>query len=89
MLTRKSALCHRYLVFHPFVEQLPKPSSVSAIVCMRNLRNLHTIVAQSRDHATIVRNLNIGTQSQDSENAQCNLEIAQIPRLRGTYTLNL
>ena len=79
MLTQKSALCHRYLVFHPFVEQLPKPSSVSAIVCMRNLCNLHTIVAQSRDHATIVRNLDM----------ERNLEIAQIPRLRGTYTLNL
>ena len=31
-----------------------------------------------------MRNLKIGTQSQDSENAQRNLEIAQIPRLRGT-----
>ena len=30
-----------------------------------------------------MRNLEIGTQSQDSENAQRNLEIAQIPRLRG------
>ena len=28
-------------------------------------------------------NLEIGTQSQDSENAQCNLEIAQILRLCG------
>ena len=27
----------------------------------------------------------LGTQSRDSENAQCNLEIAQIPRLRGMY----
>lgn len=32
-------------------------------------------------------NLEIGTQSQDSKNAQCNLEIARIPRLRGTYIL--
>jgi len=31
-------------------------------------------------------NLEIGTQFLDSENAQCNLEIAQIPRLDGTYT---
>ena len=31
------------------------------------------------------RDLEIGTQSQDSENVQRNLEIAQIPRLRGTY----
>jgi len=30
------------------------------------------------------RNLEIGTQFWDSENAQRNLEIAQIPRLRGT-----
>ena len=29
----------------------------------------------------------IGTQSRDSENAQRNLEIVQILRLRGTYTL--
>ena len=31
-------------------------------------------------------NLEIGMQSQDSENVQHNLEIAQIPRLHGTYT---
>ena len=31
-------------------------------------------------------NLEIGTQFRDSENAQYNLEIAQIPRLRRTYT---
>ena len=41
---------------------------------------------QSRDCAAILRNLEIGTQFQDSENAQRNLEIAQIPKLRGTYT---
>jgi len=34
----------------------------------------------------VPRNLEIGTQFWDSENAQCNLKIAQIPRLRGTYT---
>ena len=32
-------------------------------------------------------NLDIGTQSQDSENVQRNLEIVQIRRLRGTYTV--
>ena len=32
------------------------------------------------------RNLEIGTQFRDSENEQRNLEIVQIPRLRGTYT---
>ena len=47
----------------------------------------HTIVAQSRDHPTIVRNLEIGMQSQESENAQCNLEIAQILRLCRTQFL--
>ena len=34
-----------------------------------------------------MHNLEIGTQSQDSEKVQRNLEIAQIPRLRGTYNL--
>jgi len=34
-----------------------------------------------------VRNLEIGAQSPDSKNAQRNLEIAQIPKLRGTYML--
>ena len=29
-----------------------------------------------------LRNLDVGTQSQDPENAQRNLEITQIPRLR-------
>ena len=38
-----------------------------------------------RDCASIVRNLEIRTQSRDSENAQRILEIAQILRLRGTY----
>ena len=32
-----------------------------------------------------LRDLKIGTQSQNSENAQRNLEIAQILRLRETY----
>ena len=48
-------------VFQLFVEQLAKPSSISTIVWMRNLRNL-----KSQDRATIERNLEIGTQSQDS-----------------------
>ena len=33
-----------------------------------------------------LRNLDVGTQSQDPENAQRNLEIMQIPRLREHYT---
>ena len=37
------------------------------------------------DCARNLRDLEIGTQSQDSENVQHNLEIAQILRLRGTY----
>ena len=62
-------------------------SSVSTVVCMRNLCNLkiaHNSCAISRS-----RNYNAQSrdwkQSQVSENAQRNLEIAQIPRLRGTY----
>ena len=55
----------------------------TCVICA--ILTLRTIVAQSRDCATTVRNLEIGTQSRDSENAQHNLEIAQIPRLRGTY----
>ena len=55
--------------------------------CALYLRNLEIAQcsAQSRDYASIVRNLEIRTQSRDSENAQRNLEIAQILRLRGTY----
>ena len=55
---------------------------------LRNLHNLRlrTILAQSQDHATVVRNLEIGIQSQDSDNVQHNLEIAQILRLHGTHT---
>ena len=42
---------------------------------------------ESRDCAILsLRNLEIGTQFRDSENAQRNLEIAQIPKLRRTYT---
>jgi len=46
------------------------------------VHKLRKCIAQSQDW---LRNLEIGTQFRDSENAQCNLEIAQIPRLRGTY----
>jgi len=51
--------------------------------CRTTLR-LRTGAAQSRDCVNLVRNLEIGTQFQDSENAQRNLKIAQIPRLRRT-----
>ena len=47
------------------------------------ISRLRTCVTQSPD---CLRNLEIRTQSRDSENAQRNLEIAQILRLRGTYT---
>ena len=40
-------------------------------------------IAQSQD---CLHNLEIGTQFRDSENALRNLEIAQIPKLRGTCT---
>ncbi len=36
----------------------------------------------------ILRNLQISFQFEDSQIALCNLQIAQIPRLRGTYTLD-
>ena len=49
---------------------------------LRNLEIAHVWFTQSRDW---LHNLEIGTQSQDSENTQHNLEIAQILRLRGTY----
>jgi len=46
---------------------------------------LRTGAAQSRDCVNPLRNLEIGAQFPDSKNAQRNLKIAQIPRLRGTY----
>ena len=36
-----------------------------------------------------MHNLEIGTKFRDSENAQHNFEIAQIPKLRGTYIRQL
>ena len=52
----------------------------------RTISRLRTGAVQSRDCVNPVRNLEIGTQFRDSETAQRNLEIAQIPRLQGTYT---
>jgi len=49
------------------------------------ISRLRTGATQSRDCVTPVCNLEIGTQFQDSENAQHNLKIAQIPRLHGTF----
>ena len=49
------------------------------------IRRLRMQITRSRDCSRVLCNLEIGTQSQDSENAPCNLEIAQILRLRGTY----
>ena len=66
-------------------------------VCMLNFlqilervrtSRLRTGAARSRDCALVPRNLEIGTQFRDSENVQHGLDIAQIPRLHGTYTLN-
>jgi len=51
--------------------------------CARTISRLRKRIAQSEDW---LRNLEVGRQLRDSENAQRNLEIAQIPRLRGTYT---
>ena len=53
---------------------------ISQMYC--TIPRLHKCVAQSQNR---LRNLEIGTQFRDSENAQCNLEIAQIPRLHKTY----
>ena len=55
----------------------------------RAISRLRTGAAQSQDGVIPVRNLKIGTQFRDSENALRNLEIAQIPKLRGTYTFTL
>ena len=51
------------------------------------VRKLRKRTAQSRDCASVLRNLEIGAQFPDSKNAQRNLEIAQIPKLCGTYIL--
>ena len=61
-----------------------------------DLEIAHTCLTQSLDCAYVLRNLEIAhtcyaiprlpAQSRDSENAQRNLEIAQILRLRGTTT---
>ena len=45
----------------------------------RTISRSRKCIVQSRDHASVLH------ISQDHENAQCNLEIAQILRLRGTY----
>ena len=58
-----------------------KSSKIVQYVC--TISRLCKCIAQSQD---CLRNLEIGTQFQDSENAQRNLEIAQIPKLRGTYS---
>ena len=48
---------------------------------------IHTLVTQPRDGIYTIRRLSleIGMQLLDSENAQHNLKIAQIPRLCNTY----
>ena len=47
--------------------------------------HLREVKLRDQDCTQVLCNLEIGTQFQDSENAQPNLEIAQIPKLRGTY----
>ena len=61
-----------------------KSSKIAQYVCA--ISRLHKRIAQSQD---CLRNLEIGTQFQDSKNALRNLEIAQIPKLRGTYTCTI
>ena len=60
---------------------------ISAGICIYNctILRLRTSAVRSRDCVKPVRILEIGTQFWDSENAQRNLEIAQIPRLRGIH----
>ena len=48
------------------------------------ISRLRTGATQSRDCVNPVRNLEIGSQFRDSENAQRNLEFVQIPRFHGT-----
>ena len=48
------------------------------------VRRLRMQIMQSQDGARVLRHLETGTLSHHSENAQCNLEIAQVLRLRGT-----
>ena len=57
-----------------------KSSKIAQYVCA--ISRLCQRIVQSQD---CLRNLEIGTQFRDSENALRNLEIAQIPKLRGTY----
>ena len=61
-----------------------KSSKIAHYVCA--ISRLRKCIAQSQD---CLRNLEIGTQFRDSENALRNLEIAQIPKLRGTFILLL
>ena len=70
-------------VFHPASYTCTVDRSLSGIQAKLKVRRLRMQITQSRDW---LRNLEIGTQSQDSENAQRNLEIALILRLRGTCT---
>ena len=68
-----------------------RPASValSSTTWLRSkVRRVRNTFAQSRDCANVLRNLEIGTQFQDSENVLRNLKIAQIPKLRGTYSLH-
>ena len=59
--------------------------------CNRNctISRLLTNAMQSRDCITLVHNLEIGKQFPNSENAQRNHKIVQIPRFCGTCTLLL
>ena len=68
---------------NPPIEALSRLSSILQAThrSLSGVRRLRVCVTQSRDW---LRNLKTGTQSRDSENVQCNLEIAQILRLRGT-----
>ena len=82
-------------VFHP--ASYTVDHSLSDVQSHTDLEIAHMWFTQSRDCAQALRNHEIAhtcytiprlpAQSRDSKNAQRDLKIAQIPRLRGTYTL--
>ena len=74
-------------VFHPASYTCTSRSLTVGVLAKLKVYTLHIQITQSRDCARVItlRNLEIGMQSQDSENAQRNFKIAQILRLRGTY----
>ena len=78
----KASSSRRALNYLQLAQTLSSCQSITLANCTCAILRLHKRLIQSQDW---LRNLEIGSQFLDSQNAQCNLEIAQIPRLRGTY----